>query len=258
MKNQVFDLTDKVAIITGSSRGIGKAIAFQLAQAGARVVISSRKLEACQQVAQELKDQGKEAVSIACNVSQKSDLQNLVDETKRHWGQIDILVCNAATNPVYGPSIDLTEEAFDKIMNTNVKSIYLLCNMVLPAMAERKDGSIIIISSVAAIRGSSTLGAYAISKAAEAQLARNLAVEWGKDNVRINTIAPGLIKTDFARALWENPKLLKQLEEFTPLKRIGEPEDIAGLAVCLAAPSGRYITGQYIVVDGGASINDPF
>jgi NAD(P)-dependent dehydrogenase (short-subunit alcohol dehydrogenase family) len=258
MTNQIFDLSGKVAVVTGSSRGIGKAIATQLSEAGAKVVISSRKLEACELVRQELKDRGKEAISIACNVSLKSDLEKLIEETKKVWGKIDILVCNAATNPVYGPSLDLAEEAFDKIMNTNVKSIYLLCNMVLPEMAERKDGSIIIISSIAAIRGSSVLGAYAISKAAEAQLARNLAVEWGPHNVRINAIAPGLIKTDFAKALWDNPKLLKQQEAMTPLRRIGEPEEIAGLAVCLAAPAGRYMTGQYIVVDGGATIAGTF
>jgi dehydrogenase/reductase SDR family protein 4 len=254
MTNHMFDLSGKVAVITGSSRGIGKAIAFQMADAGAKVVISSRKLEACEQVTSELKAAGKEAISIACNVSVKADLQSLVDETKKTWGKIDILVCNAATNPVYGPSINVSEEAFDKIMSTNVKSIFLLCNMVLPEMAERKDGSIVIISSIAAVRGSAVLGAYAISKAAEAQLARNLAVEWGSQNIRINAIAPGLIKTDFARALWENPKLLKQQELFTPLRRMGEPDDIAGVAVFLAAPAGRYITGQYIAADGGATI----
>jgi NAD(P)-dependent dehydrogenase (short-subunit alcohol dehydrogenase family) len=254
MTNKLFDLTGKVAVITGSSRGIGKAVAFQMAEAGAKVVISSRKLEACEQVASELKAAGKDAISIACNVSVKSDLQRLVDETRQTWGRIDILVCNAATNPVYGPSINISEEAFDKIMSTNVKSIFLLCNMVLPEMAERKDGAIIIISSIVAVRGSSVLGAYAISKAAEAQLARNLAVEWGPSNIRINAIAPGLIKTDFARALWENEKLLKQQEMLTPLRRMGEPDDIAGIAVFLAAPAGRYVTGQYIPADGGATI----
>lgn len=254
MTNKLFDLTGKVAVITGSSRGIGKAVAFQMAEAGAKVVISSRKLEACEQVASELKAAGKDAISIACNVSVKSDLQRLVDETRQTWGRIDILVCNAATNPVYGPSINISEEAFDKIMSTNVKSIFLLCNMVLPEMAERKDGAIIIISSIVAVRGSSVLGAYAISKAAEAQLARNLAVEWGPSNIRINAIAPGLIKTDFARALWENEKLLKQQEMLTPLRRMGEPDDIAGIAVFLASPAGRYVTGQYIPADGGATI----
>ena len=258
MINKMFDLTDKVAVVTGSSRGIGKEIAIHLAAAGAKVVISSRKQAACDQVVHELKEAGREAIAIACNVSQKSDLQALVDETRKAFGRIDILVCNAATNPVYGPTIDLPEEAFDKIMNTNVKSIYLLCNMVLPKMAERKDGSIIIISSIAAIRGSAQLGAYAVSKAAEAQLARNLAVEWGGKNIRVNAIAPGLIKTDFAKALWDDPKTLKAQEAMTPLGRIGEPNEIAGMAVCLASPAGNYITGQYIVIDGGATIAGSF
>ncbi len=258
MTNKMFDLQGKVAIITGSSRGIGREIAMQLAEAGARVVISSRKLDACNEVVAELQAAGHEALAIPCNVSQKSELRNLVDETKNAYGKIDILVCNAATNPVFGPSLDLPEEAFDKIMNTNVKSIYLLCNMVLPEMAARRDGAIIIISSIAAIRGSAVLGAYAISKAAEAQLTRNLAVEWGGKNIRVNAIAPGLIKTEFARALWDNPAALKTQVDATPLGRIGVPEDIAGVAVCLAGPAGKYITGQYIVVDGGATIAGSF
>ncbi|HEY9684123.1 MAG TPA: SDR family oxidoreductase [Oculatellaceae cyanobacterium] len=258
MTNPLFDLTGKVAVVTGSTRGIGKETATQLARAGAKVVISSRKQDAVSQVVEELKNEGLEAAGICCNVANKGDLQKLVDDTCKLWGQIDILVCNAATNPVYGPSIDLPEDAFDKIMNTNVKSIFLLCNMVLPEMAERKDGAIIIISSIAAVRGSGLLGAYAVSKAAEAQLARNLAVEWGPKNIRINAIAPGLIKTDFAKALWEDPRALKMQESMTPLRRIGEPNDIAGVAVCLAAPAGKYITGQYIVVDGGMTIGGSF
>ena len=258
MTNPLFDLTGKVAIVTGSTRGIGKEVATQLARAGAKVVISSRKEEAVNQVVSELTQEKLEATGIVCNVSSKNDLQKLVDETRKVYGKIDVLVCNAATNPTYGPSLAMPEDAFDKIMNTNVKSIFLLCNMVLPEMAERKEGSVIIISSIAAIRGSSMLGAYAVSKAAEAQLARNLAVEWGAKNIRVNAVAPGLIKTDFAKALWEDPKALKMQESMTPLKRIGEPEDIAGIVVCLAAPAGKYITGQYIVVDGGVTIGGSF
>ena len=253
--NTLFDLTGKVALVTGSSRGIGKAIAMQMAHAGAKVVISSRKIDACQAVVAELKSSGREAIAIACNVSNNDDLNQLTRQVEAKWGQIDILVCNAATNPVYGPSLELTEEAFDKILATNVKGVFWLCNRVLPGMASRNDGAIIIISSIAAMRGTPVLGAYAISKAAEAQLARNLAVEWGKHNIRINTIAPGLIKTDFAKALWDNPTLLKRTEAMTPLGRIGEPEDIAGLAVCLASSAGKFITGQYLVVDGGLTIH---
>ncbi len=254
MKNDIFDLTDKVAVITGSTRGIGRAIAFQLAQSGAKVVISSRKIDACRQVAEELQTAGHNALAVACNVSNRDDLQNLVEQTKKEWGKIDILVCNAATNPSFGSSLEITEEAFDKIMNTNLKSIHLLCNMVIPGMTEQNDGAIVIISSIAACRGSKTLGVYAISKAAEAQLARNLAVEWGKHNVRVNAIAPGLIKTDFARALWDNPQLLREQERMTPLRRIGEPDDIAGVVAFIASQAGRYITGQYLTVDGGITI----
>jgi dehydrogenase/reductase SDR family protein 4 len=253
-QNPMFDLSGKVAVVTGSSRGIGKAIAQQLARAGAKVVISSRKADACQAVVDELAAEGMESIAVPCNVSNREDLNKLCAAAEAQFGPIDVLVCNAATNPVYGPSIDLTDEAFDKILATNVKGVLWLCNKVLPGMAQRNDGSIIIISSIAATRGSPVLGAYAVSKAAEAQLARNLAVEWGKHNIRINTIAPGLIKTDFAKALWDNPSLLKATEAMTPLGRIGEPDDIAGLAVCLASKAGKFITGQYLVVDGGFTI----
>ncbi len=253
-QNSLFDLTGKVALVTGSSRGIGKAIAVQLAQAGAKVVVSSRKSEACQVVVDEIKATGKESIAIQANVSKREDLLNLVDQVEENFGSVDVLVCNAAANPAYGPSLELTDEAFDKILQTNVKGVLWLCNRVLPGMAARQGGSIIIISSIAATRGSPVLGAYAISKAAEVQLARNLAVEWGKHNIRVNTIAPGLIKTDFAKALWDNPTLLKQTEAMTPLGRIGDPDDIAGLAVCLASAAGKFITGQFLVVDGGLTI----
>ena len=253
--NPIFDLTGKVALVTGSSRGIGRAIAEQMAVAGAKVVISSRKKDACVQVADDLQNKGHNAVAIPCNVANVEELQNLVAETKKEFGQIDILVANAATNPTYGPSLDMTDEVWDKIMSTNVKSVFRLCNMVLPEMATRKDGVVIVISSVAATMGSETLGAYAVSKAAEAQLTRNLAVEWGKHNIRVNAIAPGLIKTDFAKALWENPQLVKRVEAMTALKRTGETDDISGLAVALAAPACKFITGQFIVADGGMTIS---
>ena len=252
----MIDMTGKVALVTGSSRGIGKAIAQHLARAGARVVISSRKPEACEKVVHELHEAGLEAMSVPCNVSHKEELQNLVDSTMQAWGRIDALVCNAATNPVYGPLREMSDAAFDKIMGTNVRSTFWLCNMVLPQMAERGGGAVVVISSIAGLRGNPVIGTYGISKAAEAQLARNLAVEWGAHNIRVNAIAPGLVRTDFARALWENPELLKATEEKTPLKRIGEPDDIAGLALFLASPMARFITGQVIVADGGVTIAD--
>ncbi|TBW51881.1 SDR family oxidoreductase [Marinobacter halodurans] len=251
MSNPLFDMTGRVALITGSTKGIGRSIAEEMARAGAKVVISSRKAEVCEQVAGELKEQGFEAIAVPCHVGRKDDLQNLVDKTLSTWGRIDVLVCNAATNPVYGPTQDMTDDAWDKIMDTNVKGTFWLTQMVLPHMAERGDGQVILLSSIAGIRGNTVIGTYGVSKAAEAALARNLAVEWGPKGIRVNAIAPGLVRTDFAKALVEDPERLKRVEEKTPLRRIGEPVDIAGLAVFLATPASAYITGQVIVADGG-------
>ena len=254
----LFDLTGKVAIITGSTKGIGKAIAMRMAEHGARVVISSRKGPACEETASEinaLHGHGREiAAAIPCNVSHREELQRLVAGTNAKWGKIDILVCNAAVNPYFGPGKDIPDDAFDRVLETNVKCNFWLCNMVIPQMIERKDGVIIIISSIAGIRGSELLGAYGISKAADLQLARNLAVEYGPYNIRANCIAPGLIKTYFARALWENETILENRNSTTPLRRIGEPDEIAGAAVFLASKAGAFMTGQSIVIDGGVTI----
>jgi len=254
MNNPLFDMTGKVALITGSTKGIGRSIAEEMARLGAKVVISSRKADACEQVANELKAQGYEAMAIPCHVGKKDDLQNLVDKTNEAWGAIDVLVCNAATNPVYGPTSEMTDEAWDKIMDTNVKGTFWLTGMVLPQMAEKGEGAVVLLSSIAGIRGNTTIGTYGVSKAAEAALARNLAVEWGPKGIRINSIAPGLIKTDFAKALWEDPVRVKRAEDKTPLRRIGDPVDIAGLAVFLSTKASAYITGQTIVADGGETI----
>lgn len=250
----MFSLAGKVALVTGSSRGIGKSIAEQMANAGAKVVISSRKANVCESVRAEFAARGQEAIAVPCNVGRKEELKNLVDAVMAKCGRIDILVCNAATNPVFGPMIDAPDDAFDKIMLTNVKSVFWLANMVLPQMAERKDGAMIVISSIGALRGSSQLGLYGTSKAAEAALCRALACEWGPKNIRVNCIAPGLIRTDFARALWEDETRRKAREASTPLRRIGEPQDIGGIAVFLASTAGSYITGQMIVADGGVTI----
>lgn len=250
----MFDLTGKVAIITGSSKGIGRSIAQQMARQGAKVVISSRKAPACEEVAEAIRKEGGQAISIPANISDRAQLQKLVDETRRQLGPVDILVCNAASNPYYGPTEKMPDEAFQKVMNNNILSNIWLINMVVPDMRAKKDGAIIIISSIGGIRGTPIIGAYGISKAADMALARNLAIELGPDNIRVNTIAPGLVKTDFARALWEDEKNLAARLERSPLKRIGEPDDIGGIAVMLASRAGAFMTGQVIVADGGVTI----
>jgi NAD(P)-dependent dehydrogenase (short-subunit alcohol dehydrogenase family) len=254
MRNSLFDLTGKVAIVTGSTKGIGLAIADALARAGAKVVVSSRKADKCEEVAAAIRAEGLEATPIACHVGKREDVERLVAETKRIHGRIDVLVCNAAVNPHFGPMSSLPDDAFSKVIDCNVRSNLWLCNLALPGMAERKDGCVIIVSSIGGLKGSGMLGIYAISKAADMQLARNLAVEWGPHNIRANCIAPGLVRTDFARALWENPKTLAVAEANTPLRRIGVPDDIAGAAVFLASRAGEWMTGQTIVIDGGVTI----
>lgn len=253
---KLFDLTGKVAIVTGSSRGIGRASAEALADHGAKVVISSRKQDACDEVAAAINGRHGEgtAIAVAASISDKDALQRLVNETRAAFGRIDILVCNAASNPYYGPMADIADDQFRKILDNNVLSNHWLIQMCAPEMRERKDGAIVIISSIGGLRGSPVIGAYNISKAADFQLARNYAVEFGPDNVRVNCIAPGLIKTDFARALWEDPETEARYSKGTAVRRLGEPEDLAGAVVYLAAPAGRYMTGQALVVDGGVTI----
>jgi NAD(P)-dependent dehydrogenase (short-subunit alcohol dehydrogenase family) len=252
--NPLFNLKGKTAIITGSSRGIGKAIAIRMAQYGAKVMISSRKIDACNQVVDEIKALGGEAFAQECNIASKEALQNLCDVSYKKLGKVDILVLNAASNPYYGPLAKITDEAFDKVMNNNVKSNLWLSNMVLPKMAETGGGKAIVISSIAGIKGSDVLGAYSISKTADLGLVRSLAVEWGPKNITVNALCPGIIKTDFAKALWDNPEILESVEKNAPLKRIGTPDEVAGAAILLASSSGSFITGQKIVMDGGVTI----
>jgi NAD(P)-dependent dehydrogenase (short-subunit alcohol dehydrogenase family) len=251
---QIFDLSTKVAVVTGSSRGIGRSIAEHMARAGAKVVVSSRKADACANVVEAIRSAGGDAIAIPANISDKAQLENLVAGARAHFGKIDIMVCNAASNPYYGPLAGISDEAFRKILDNNVLSNLWLTNMVCPEMAARGDGAVIIVSSIGGLRGNAVIGAYCVSKAADLQLARNLAVEWGKKNIRVNCIAPGLIKTDFARALWENDTYRTQTEAATPLGRIGEPDDIGGIAVFLASRAGAFVTGQVIVADGGLTI----
>ncbi len=254
-RGMLFDLTGKVAVITGSSRGIGRAIAERMAEAGAKVAISSRKAGPCEEVALAInRARGEErAIAVPANISSKDELSKLVAATRTKWGRIDILVCNAASSPYFGPLSGISDEQFRKVFDNNILSTHWLAQMVAPEMAKRRDGSIIIVSSIGAFRGSPVVGAYNISKAADIQLARNLAIELGPSNVRVNCIAPGLIRTDFSRALWENKETLEQMTKPVPLRRIGEADEVAGAAVYLASPAAAFVTGETIVIDGGAT-----
>lgn len=251
----LFDLTGKVAIVTGSSRGIGRAVAEAFAAAGANVVISSRKQAACEEVADAINaayGEGR-AIAIAASISDKAALEKLVVQIHARFGRVDMLVCNAASNPYYGPMAGITDEQFRKIFGNNALTNHWLISMVAPEMIERKEGSI-VVSSIGGLMGSDVIGGYNVSKAADFQLVRNLAVEFGPHNVRINAIAPGVIRTDFARTLWEDPEAEAALRRSTSPGRIGEPKEIAGTAVFLASKAGAYITGQGVVVDGGSTI----
>jgi NAD(P)-dependent dehydrogenase (short-subunit alcohol dehydrogenase family) len=248
----LFDLSGKVALVTGATRGIGKSIAEQLGRAGAKVAICSRKAEACEQARAEFENSGLQVLAKACNVSRKEELQALVDATLAKWGAIDIVVANAASNPYYGPLTQIGDDAFDKIFANNLKSVLWLASMTLPGM--KSGGSFTLVGSIGGIIANTVIGAYGMSKAAGHHLVRNLAAEWGPKGVRVNAIAPGLIKTEFARALWEDEKRARERIEATPLRRLGEPVDIGGIAVFLASPAAAFITGQCIVADGGVTI----
>jgi dehydrogenase/reductase SDR family member 4 len=259
MSASLFDLKDKVALITGSTRGIGRSIAEELARAGAKVCVSSRKADSCRAVEDEFRQSGFQVLARPCNVSRKEELQALVDATVREWGGIDIVVANAAANPYYGPLTGISDDAFDKIVANNVKSVLWLAAMTLPGMAARagrngESGSFTLVGSIGGLLANTVIGAYGMSKAMGHHLVRNLAAEWGPKNVRVNAIAPGLIKTEFARALWEDEARRAERVSNTPLRRLGEPRDIGGIAVFLASPAAAFITGQVIVADGGVTI----
>jgi dehydrogenase/reductase SDR family protein 4 len=254
MSKSLFDLDGKVALITGSTRGIGKSLAEELARAGAKVMVSSRKAEACEAVRKEFEAQGFQVRAQPCNVSRKEELESLVKATEQALGPIDIAIANAAVNPYYGPLADIPDEAFDKVFLNNVKSVLWLAKLTLPGMAARGGGSFITVGSIGGINANTVIGAYGMSKAADHHLVRNLAAEWGPKGVRVNAIAPGLIKTDFAKALWEDDKRRAEREAATPLRRIGAPRDIGGIGVFLASDAAAFITGQVIVADGGVTI----
>jgi NAD(P)-dependent dehydrogenase (short-subunit alcohol dehydrogenase family) len=252
----LFDLTDRVALLTGASKGMGLAMAEGLAEHGARVVISSRKLDQCEAAAAAINERlGREAaIAVACNVGYKEQLEALVEETHERLGPVDVLVHNAGINPFYGSMSEIPDAAFDKILATNVRSVHWICQLVGPDMIASGRGSIMVTSSTGAFNASEVLGTYAISKLADIALVRNLAAEWGPKGVRVNAICPGLIRTDFAQALWDNPEAEKRANEEIPLRRLGEAEDLKGVAVFLASDASSYITGQALTICGGSNM----
>jgi NAD(P)-dependent dehydrogenase (short-subunit alcohol dehydrogenase family) len=252
MDNSV--LQGKVAIVTGASRGIGRAIALRLSQAGARVVVSSRKLEAVEAVADEIRDQEGESLALQAHVGRSEDVAALVERTLETFGRIDITVNNAATNPHFGPLLSASEEQWDKVLDTNAKGAFRVCRAVWPQMKAQGGGKIINLVSIAGLRPAPGMGLYGISKAALVQLTQQLAMELGPDNIRVNAIAPGVIKTRFSRLLWETPEISQPVLARTPLGRFGEPGDVAELALFLASPASDFITGAVLVVDGGLNV----
>ncbi|MFM0478092.1 SDR family oxidoreductase [Paraburkholderia strydomiana] len=256
MVPDLFDLRGKTAVVTGASSGIGEAIARELAAHGAKVVVSSIDLDLCNRVVHDLVAQGAEAVAIRCDVGKPEDLENVIESASASFGGIDILVCNAGVGPHFGPMAAATDAEYELTMAINLRSILRLTSLVIPGMAARGRGSVIIISSIAGLRGNKMLGLYGVSKAASAQLARNLAVEWGPQNVRVNTISPGVIETPFATAITADPLRSATRKGVTPLRRFGTPRDIAGVAVFLASDAANFVTGHNLVVDGGTIVSD--
>lgn len=256
MPSRLFSLAGKTALVTGSHRGIGYAIARQMGLAGARVAISSNDAPGCAAALARLRADDIDAVAIACDVAVDAELDRLVAETREAFVAIDILVCNAAINPHFGSLTAATDAEYEAIMRVNLRSTMQLCNRVIPAMAERRDGAVILISSISGLRGNGKIGVYALSKAAVAQLARNYAVEFGPANVRVNAISPGLIDTEFATPITGNPDILAPRLLKTPLRRVGTVDEIAGAAVFLASSGGAFVTGHNLVVDGGTTIGD--
>jgi dehydrogenase/reductase SDR family member 4 len=251
MKNNILDLTGKVAIVTGASKGIGEAIAQYYAAHGAKVVVNSRKQEAVDSVVAHINTEGGQALGVAGQVGNSDDCQNIFNTTMETYGRVDILVNNAAANPVFGPVENTDDKAFNKIMDVNVKAPFELAKLCLPVMEKNGGGSIINISSIGGISPEQMLGIYSVSKAALVSLTKVMAAEWGKYNIRANVICPGLIQTKFSEALWSNDMIMKHMMTQVPLGRIGSPEEIAGLALFLASEASSYCTGAVFTADGG-------
>jgi dehydrogenase/reductase SDR family member 4 len=254
MQETIFDLSGKVALVTGASKGIGRAIAELYATAGAKVVVSSRKQDAVDAVVSDIKGRGGDALAVACNVGDASGIQKLIEATLATYGTMDILVNNAAANPSFGPVVETTESSFDKIISVNVKGPFELAKKVYPILKAKKNGSVINISSIGGLRPEAGLGIYSMSKAALISLTKVMAKEWGDDNIRVNVICPGLIKTKFSEALWSNEKIMHTMMKMLSIKRVGTPEEIAALALYLASDVSSYCTGSVFTADGGFTI----
>ena len=247
----LFQLDNKVAIVTGASKGIGEAMARGLAEFGAKVVISSRKRESVDAVAESLQNDGLEAIAIAANMGNVEEAQTLIDQTVDAYGGIDIIINNAAANPVFGPIQNTEERAFDKILDVNLKGPFELCKKAYPILKQRGGGSIINISSIGGLTPERGIGIYSVSKAGLINLTKVMAQDWGADNIRVNAIWPGLIKTKFSEALWGNEPILDRFLQQIPLNRVGTSDDVAGLAVYLASDAAAYCTGGVYLIDGG-------
>lgn len=254
--NALFDLSGQVAVVTGATSGLGLAMAQAFAAQGATVVVSGIDARACGRVADELRAAGHDAIGLPCDVSRRAELRRLVDDIQLMRGRIDTLVCNAGVQGPAGPLAESSDMDWEQVMTVNLRSAVWLTSLVIPAMAARGAGSVILMSSIAGLRGNKAIGLYGLSKAALAGLARNLAVEWGPQGVRVNAISPGLIRTPLATGLMANEAFMQRRLALTPLRRVGEPHEIAGVAVMLASAAGGFITGQNLVVDGGTLISD--
>ena len=249
-----YSLEGRVALITGASRGIGRAIALRFAQAGAAVVVSSRKLENVQPVASEIESAGGKALAAQAHVGRTDDVTTLVARTLDTFGRVDVAVNNAGTNPHFGPLLTADESQWNKIFDTNVTSMFRVCKSVAPHMEAQGGGKIINVASITGLRPSPGMGVYSVSKAAILMLTQVLAVELGRANIQVNAIAPGVIRTHFSEVLWQTPQISEPILSHTPLSRFGEPEDVAGLALYLASPVSNFVTGGVFVVDGGLNV----
>jgi NAD(P)-dependent dehydrogenase (short-subunit alcohol dehydrogenase family) len=254
--NELFDLRGRVALITGATRGIGLAIARAYGRAGARLVISSEHAAECEQAVSVLREEGFDVCAVTADLSQRHEVEQLARQARAVHGGIDVLVCNAGVAPHFGPLSSAREADWSLTMAVNLHSAVWLTNALLPGMAERGGGSVVLMASIAGVRGNKALGLYGLSKAALSQLARNLAVEWGPAGIRVNAISPGVIQTEFARTLTDNPSVMEKRLALTPLRRVGTPDEVAAVALLLAAPGGAFITGQNLIVDGGTTISD--